>query len=301
MPYFVANGRRNAPSSPRTGGKRQAFSLIELLVVIAIIAILIGLLLPAVQKVREAAARMQCINNLKQLGLGMQNHHDTFGTIPDAGGASRDSAGQWPVGQRVGMNQPGPWTYQILPFIEQQNLWQSSVYWPGGYSPVPTPAVKAFLDPGRGRAPTDSNGYARTDFALNSYPFNGGILTNTPGNGVGFMKTGLSLVAITDGTSNTIFVGEKSVASNNYSENTTDLNWDDPAFQSFGGEARNGTTVQHDAQNLPSNGGPFWGSAFSGGTPFGMYDGSVRLIYYDNSGILAPLLTHNAGDIYIGL
>lgn len=100
--------------------RRRAFTLVELLVVIAIIGVLVALLLPAVQAAREAARRMQCTNNVKQLGLALHNHHDTYNRFPPGGAQDQAPFGPNPTGSGWGSS----WMVYILPFIEQGNLYQ---------------------------------------------------------------------------------------------------------------------------------------------------------------------------------
>jgi prepilin-type N-terminal cleavage/methylation domain-containing protein/prepilin-type processing-associated H-X9-DG protein len=199
---------------------RPAFTLIELLVVIAIIAILVGLLVPAVQKVREAAARTQCINNFHQMGVALHNYHDAKKALPPGYAAS--------VPYRDGATDTTPgwgWAAWILPYIEQQPLYRSLDFnRPVESSPGIQTLVQLYLCPSdvAPAAPfsiPDGFGKPVVLAAASSYAACvGGDESGTAdssGLGIFYRNSRTRLTDVTDGTSNTIMIGERAWANAN--------------------------------------------------------------------------------------
>jgi prepilin-type N-terminal cleavage/methylation domain-containing protein/prepilin-type processing-associated H-X9-DG protein len=300
--------------------RRLGFTLIELLVVIAIIGILIALLLPAVQKVRDAANRIKCENNLKQIGLALHNYHDTYGALPPGvnQGTPRDSPPDY--------HYYWSWMALILPYVEQQNLYNQAddfarnVSWqnpygppsnPAQYTPIPTyqcPAdnrqlMASFVPEGLGESQS-------IDVAFTGYLGVNGTNYSSR-DGVLYAGSKIGFKDITDGLSNTLFVGERPPS--------TDLVfgwWFDGAGQGDTGSSDVVLGVQERlAGGHGSEGGcprgpymfmqgdlnnncdqyHFW-SLHSGGANFLFCDASVHFIPYSGASILQPMATRAGGE-----
>lgn len=303
---------------------RKAFTLIELLVVIAIIAVLIALLVPAVQKVRDSAARTECANNLKQLALGLHTYHDTYLAFP----SYRGSAGQ-------------AWTGQIMPFIEQKTITDA-----GSWStPMFSAPVRTFLCPADvyhsnagigkvdiggyaitnyfgngGRQSTDSNPASWNSNSWGSPPGLGGDtgVIGCRGGGVDF-NHGVRLAAITDGTGATVLLGERPVGSggglptqSGYWGWRYNADWDNvmwalaplsSAAESFD---ENNDPCLYDPDFFrpgrtgnPCDSNHYWSFHGGAGANFAMCDGTIRFFNYSIGTTTLPMMSTRAqGEIF---
>jgi prepilin-type N-terminal cleavage/methylation domain-containing protein len=289
---------------------RPAFTLIELLVVIAIIAVLIGLLLPAVQKVREAANRSRCQNNIKQLGVAVQNYASTFSDKLPA-------INSWQSGSANGFEVS--WHFNLLPFVEQDNLYRNSVNYAGANAAQSTSYINAGTAGPYGGAvvkslicPSDtsipSSGLSATNLALTTYVANAqlfGTATNANGTiGTAGMTTTpvtvngvahnaylplYTIANIPDGTSNTVTVTERygNATPNGQIQSYFNFNVLNNSFPGAFALGSSGPLAGGSSYQLPPQVGPTpstynaWPrpvTPHSGGTVTGLADGSVRVI-----------------------
>ena len=292
-------------ASPPSAAFRTAYTLIELLVVISIVAILISILLPAVQKVRESAARLKCQNNLKQIGLGLHSYHDTMQTLP-SGCSYRNGASDQPH---------MTWMTRLLPYLEQSALWEQAVaafkrepfFEAGPHLPILGTVVNWYSCPSDPRSVRPSD-HVQFKAGLTSYLGVGGVDYRTH-DGMLYLDSNTQLTGVSDGTSQTILVGERPP---NRDEN---LGW----WYAGWGQSKDGSADSVlGAQELkvgaiyrrcpsgpyafragrisdPCDAFHFW-SLHPGGANFVFADGSVRFLSYSANAILPALSTRAGGE-----
>jgi prepilin-type N-terminal cleavage/methylation domain-containing protein/prepilin-type processing-associated H-X9-DG protein len=300
----------------RSGSFRRGFTLVELLVVIAIIGVLVALLLPAVQAAREAARRMQCVNNLKQLGVATHNYHDTYQTFP-SGFVRTSNAQGW------------GWGALTLPFIEQGPLHDRLQVTRANLDAViasPPPDLAELIQTSLAafHCPSDTgfdtnrilpsgnrgrNGIAGIQPGMSNYKGIAGILspqhrpTGSPptvsrdSRGMFFGNSQIRMADIIDGTSNTLAIGEADtlirrsgawvgVANTNgmaHSSVYFVLSWagarlNQPAGSPFPPSGNSGSPDENHGFNTPPGANQGFGSLHPGGANFCLADGSVRFI-----------------------
>lgn len=302
---MIASGR------PHVGARRAGFTLLELLVSIGVIAVLMALLLPAVQMARESARRTQCRNHLKQIGTAIQLHHDAHGHFPTDGWGNA-----W-IGdpdRGFGKDQPGGWIFNILPYLEQKPLREMAAGVTGAAKRSATTAmmqqpVPVFHCPSRRSAqpfPYTSIVVLRNadpvDCNKSDYAINGGDNRISAGSGpastsreelaayvwpdldeftgVSFVRSTIRFRDVQDGASQTILAGEKFL---NQLEYTTGQSSGDDQSMLLGDDAdiRRWTVTSPLPDALRVESKEEFGSAHAGGCHFVLCDGSVRSISYN--------------------